>query len=173
MKGSTNNNILFYIVGIIPVVWIALLIAPYINGGLPEIIKEFPKAMENPLRLTFCENSIKVSLFSILIYGIAISIYESTKKNYRRKEEHGSAKWGNTKYIDKKYRQYPASENKILTQNVAIGLDAKKHRRNLNVLVCGRKSDQARQDSIGKPNVMQCGENTSYVILDPKRRNIA
>ena len=158
MRDNKNNNILFYVVGIIPVIWIALLIAPYINGGLPEIITELPKAMENPLRL---------------IYGMGISIYESTKRNYRRKEEHGSAKWGNAKYINKLYKQYPVSENKILTQNVAIGLNAKKHRRNLNVLVCGRKSEQVRQDFIGKPNVMQCSDNSSYVILDPKRRDIA
>jgi len=31
---------------------------------------------------------------------------------------------------------------------------------------------QVKQDSIGKPNVMQCG-SSSYVILDPKRRNFA
>ena len=173
MRDNKNNNILFYVVGIIPVIWIALLIAPYINGGLPEIITELPKAMENPLSLTFCANSIKVSLFFMLIYGMGISIYESTKRNYRRKEEHGSAKWGNAKYINKLYKQYPVSENKILTQNVAIGLNAKKHRRNLNVLVCGRKSEQVRQDFIGKPNVMQCSDNSSYVILDPKRRDIA
>lgn len=31
---------------------------------------------------------------------------------------------------------------------------------------------QVKQDSIGKPNVMQCG-SSSYVILDPKRWNFA
>ncbi len=137
MKDNTRTNTFLYITGIIPVIWIALLIAPYINGGLIEIIKEFPNAIENPFRLTFCENSIKVSLIFMLIYGMGIAIYESTKRNYRKKEEHGSAKWGISKNINKKYRQFPISENKILTQNVSIGLDGRKHRRNLNVLVCG------------------------------------
>lgn len=96
------------------------------------------------MRITLCENSIRVILFFMLIYGIGISIYESTKKNYRKKEEHGSAKWGIAKIINKKYKQYPVNHNKILTQNVAIGLEGRKHKRNLNVLVCGRKSEQVK-----------------------------
>ena len=60
------------------------------------------------------------------------------KKNYRRREEHGSAKWGIASVLNKKYRQKPFNDNKILTQNVAIGLNGKQHRRNLNVLICGR-----------------------------------
>lgn len=139
MIDKTGNNKVLYVVGIIPVMWLALLVAPYIDGGLVEIVKEFPKAIENPVRLTICANSIRVSLFCVLIYGMGIAIYESTKKNYRRKEEHGSAKWGNSKDVNKKYKQFPSSENKLLTQNVSIGLDGRKHRRNLNVLVCGRK----------------------------------
>ena len=39
--------------------------------------------------------------------------------------------------INKKYMQRPIYNNKILTKNVKIGLNGKKHRRNLNVLVCG------------------------------------
>ena len=167
MKENNRNNKIFYIIGVIPVVWIALLFAPFISGGLIEIIKEFPKAMENPFRLTFCTNSIRVSLFFVLIYVIGITIYESTKKNYRRKEEHGSAKWGSAKAINKKYKQYPVSQNKILTQNVSIGLDGKKHRRNLNVLVCGG-SGAGKTRFYAKPNIMQC--NCSFVCLDPKRR---
>ena len=128
--------------------------------------------MENPFNLIWCENSIKTILIFICFYVLGISIYESTKKNYRRREEHGSAKWGIASVLNKKYRQKPFNDNKILTQNVAIGLNGKQHRRNLNVLICGRWSVQAKQDSIGKPNVMQCG-SSSYVILDPKRRNFA
>ncbi len=167
MTDNNKTNTVLYIIGIIPVIWLALLIAPYIDGGLIEIIKEFPNAIYNPLRITFCEESIKVVLFSLLIYFMGISIYESTKKNYRRKEEHGSAKWGNAKILDKKYKQNPISDNKILTQNVKIGLDGKKHRRNLNVLICGG-SGAGKTRFYAKPNIMQC--NCSCVCLDPKRR---
>lgn len=169
MKDNTKANVVFYCFGIIPVVWIALLIAPYIDGGLIEIVKEFANVINNPFRITFCANSIKVILFALMIYALGIGMYESTKKNYRRKEEHGSAKWGNARTLNKKYQQYPISENKILTQNVKIGLNGKKHRRNLNVLVCGG-SGAGKTRFYAKPNIMQC--NCSFVALDPKRRAI-
>lgn len=73
----------------------------------------------------------------LLVYGIAIGVYLSTEHNYRRREEHGSAKWGTAGSVNKKYANKDKTENKLLTQNVAIGLDGRKHRRNLNVLVCG------------------------------------
>lgn len=128
-----------YILGIIPVIWIAILIAPYIDEGLIGVINNFSEITNNLFNLVWCENSIKTILIFVCIYIFAISIYETTKKNYRRREEHGSAKWGIAKVINKKYMQKPLKNNKILTQNVAIGLNGRKHRRNLNVLICGRK----------------------------------
>ena len=128
-----------YILGILPVTWIAILIAPYIKGGVINVVNNISVISSNPFNIIWCENSIKTILVFIWIYVLGISIYESTKKNYRRREEHGSAKWGNSKVINKKYMQKPLKNNKILTQNVAIGLNGRNHRRNLNVLVCGRK----------------------------------
>ena len=46
-----------------------------------------------------------------------------------------------------------------------IGLDGRKHRRNLNVLICGG-SGAGKTRFYAKPNIMQC--NCSFVILDPK-----
>lgn len=92
------------------------------------------------------------------------------RKNYRRREEYGSAKWGIVSAINKKYRQKPFCDNKILTKNLALGLDGKRHRRNLNVLVCGG-SGSGKTRFYCKPNVMQCSSKCSYVILDPKRRD--
>lgn len=128
-----------YILGILPVTWIAILIAPYIKGGVINVVNNISVISSNPFNIIWCENSIKNILVFICIYVLGISIYESTKKNYRRREEHGSAKWGDSKVINKKYMQKPLKNNKILTQNVAIGLNGRNHRRNLNVLVCGRK----------------------------------
>ena len=153
--------------GIIPIIWLAILIAPYTKGGIIAIVKQFSNIINNPFNFVWCENSLKTILIFLAIYVFGISIYVTTRKNYRRREEHGSAQWGNAKTINKKYRQEPFQNNKILTQNVVIGLDGKKHRRNLNVLVCGRQSEQEKLVFIGKPNVMQCGDS-SYVILDPK-----
>ena len=123
-------------------------------------------ALNNPMAITWCEDSVKTILIFIAAYGMGIGIYFSTKRNTRPKEEHGSAKWGDVSVVNKKYADKRFCENKILTQNVRIGLDAHKHRRNLNVLVCGG-SGAGKTRFYCKPNVMNCN-NTSLVILDPK-----
>ena len=153
-----------YFLGLIPVIWLALLLAPFIDDGLIEIVKKGSEALNNPFKISFVENSMKTILIFLLIYVFSIMLYESTRKNYRKREENGSAKWGEVKKINKKYKQ-PNNYNKILTKNVSIGLKGKKHRRNVNVLVIGG-SGAGKTYSYCKPNVMQC--NCSYVILDPK-----
>jgi len=162
---KNKNNKVLYFIGVIPTIWIALLIAPSIHGGLPTIIKDFPKAMENPFSIVFCHDSIKTIFIFTIAYLLGIGIYISTKKNYRRREEHGSAEWGDAKTINKKYEQNPYSSNKILTQNVCIGYDSRKHRRNMNTLIIGG-SGAGKTRFYAKPNVMQA--NTSLIILDPK-----
>lgn len=160
-----QSEIILALLGIVPIVWISLLIAPFTKEGLPSLFSKLGEIFNNPFHIVLCKDSLKTILIFLLIYGMAIGIYFSSKKNYRRKEEHGSAKWGIAKIIDKKYKQKPPSNNKLMTQNVSIGLDAKKHRRNLNTLVCGG-SGAGKTRFFCKPNLMQC--NTSFVILDPK-----
>lgn len=134
-----KSNIILYCFGGVAVVWFALVVAPYIDGGLIEIIKEVPIKLENPFNIEWCENSIKTILIFLVIYVLGIGVYVSTKRNYRKGKEYGSALWGIASVLNKKYMQHPKKNNKILTQNVNIGFNAKKHRRNLNVLVVGRK----------------------------------
>lgn len=164
-QDDRQSAIILSVIGIIPVVWLALLIAPSVGGGLPEILSKLLTVFNNPFHIEFCEDSLKTVLVLLLCYGFGIGIYFSTRKNYRRREEHGSAKWGNANAVNKKYFQTPKSENKLMTQNVAIGINAKKHRRNLNTLVCGG-SGAGKTRFYCKPNLMQA--NTSFVILDPK-----
>lgn len=165
MEDTKKTAIILSICGIIPVIWIALLIAPSSDGGLAQIMKDFSNVLNNPFNITWCNNSLRVLFICLLIYICSVILYISSRKNYRRGEEHGSAKWGNAKIVNKKYHQFPQENNKLLTQNVSIGLNAKKHRRNLNTLVCGG-SGAGKTRFYCKPNIMQC--NTSFVVLDPK-----
>ena len=162
-------SLILAVCGIVPVAWFALLTAPYVSGGLVEIVQNLSKAIENPFSITVCEDSLKTVLIFLLAYGMGIGIYLSTRRNYRRREEHGSAKWGDAGAVNKKYRDKDLSANKLLTQNVRIGLDGKKHRRNLNILVCGG-SGAGKTRFFCKPNAMQC--NTSMVILDPNGKEV-
>ena len=160
-----KEELVFCLCGIIPVIWLALLTAPYVSGGIIEITSRFPEALNHPFQITICRYSIKAVLIYLFAYGMGIGVYYSTRRNYRKGEEHGSAKWGGTGTVNKKYRDKDPAKNKLLTQNVRIGLDGKKHRRNLNILVVGG-SGAGKTRFFCKPNVMQC--NTSMVILDPK-----
>lgn len=164
-QDDKQSAVILSVIGILPVVWLALLIAPSVKGGLPEILPKLMTVFNNPFQMELCEDSLKTVLVLLLCYGFGIGIYFSTRRNYRRREEHGSAKWGDARAVNKKYCQTPKSENKLMTQNVSIGLNAKKHRRNLNTLVCGG-SGAGKTRFYCKPNLMQC--NSSFVILDPK-----
>ena len=106
--------------GIVPVVWIALLTAPYLTGGLPEVIQRFPDAINHPFHIRLCGDSFRAVLIFLLVYGMGIGIYVSTRKNYRRGEEHGSAAWGNARVVNKKYSEKDFGANKIMTSNVRI-----------------------------------------------------
>lgn len=158
-------SLTLYACGTIPVIWIALLLAPYVDGGLVALIRYGGAALNDPFHIVLCEDSLKAVLIFLTCYGLGIGIYLSTDRNYRRREEHGSAKWGVPGQVNQKYADKNITENKILTQNVAIGLDGRRHRRNLNILVCGG-SGAGKTRFFAKPNIMNA--NTSFVCLDPK-----
>ena len=145
--------------------WFGLLSAPCLKDGLIGLIRDLGIIMQNPFKIQLCEGSLKTVLIFVGIYGLGIGIYLSSSRNYRRREEHGSAQWGSPAQVNKKYADRIPTQNKILTQNVSVGLDGRKHRRNLNTLVCGG-SGAGKTRFFAKPNL--CQANSSYVVLDPK-----
>lgn len=160
-----RTGIIMAVLGVIPVTWAALMVAPFLSQGLAGIVTGFTTGMSEPTKITWCADSMKSILIFLAIYGMSVGVYLSTRRNYRRGEEHGSAKWGNARQLCKKYADKDKQQNIILTQNARIGLDGRKHRRNLNVMVVGG-SGAGKTRFYAKPNVMQA--NTSYVVLDPK-----
>lgn len=146
-------------------IWLGLIFAPYLEDGLIDFVAEIAKGNIEPLKVTFCSDSLKSVVLFLFMYFFGMAMYFSTRKNYRRGEEHGSAQWGSPAEINKKYLQKPQPANLLLTQNVHLGLNGKIHLRNLNVLVIGG-SGAGKTRFYCKPNIMQA--NTSFVILDPK-----
>lgn len=163
-KDRTDEYIVLGIL-IIPVLWGALLFAPHMHEGLFNAFSKFTEAMNYPFQITWCEDTPRTIILFLLIYLMGIGIYLSSIKNYRRQEEYGSAKWANTSKVNKKYANRNTFENKLFSQHFRLGLDGKKHRRNLNSLIIGG-SGAGKTRFYGKPNIMQC--NTSFVVLDPK-----
>lgn len=170
MKRENNQaDWIIAIAGVLPVTWFALLMAPFFSEGLMEVIEQFPKAIQHPFQIRLCKDSMKTVLIFLLSYGMGIGIYISTKRHYRRGEEHGSAKWGDAFSINKKYSVKSYEANKIMTQNVRISYNSRKHRRNLlSIIIGGSGSGKTR--FYAKPNLMQA--NTSFVVLDPKGENL-
>ena len=147
--------------------WAALLCAGCLtpNMKLAEMLTALSKAMNVPFAIHWTERSFSLLLVFSIIYGVAVAVYFSSKKNYRRGEEHGSAKWGNVFQLCRKYRDKKPEQNLILTQNFRLGLDGYKHKRNLNVLVIGG-SGAGKTRTYAVPNILQC--NCSFVVTDPK-----
>lgn len=138
---------------------------PAAHGGLPEIVARFPAVMNDPFHIELCGDSLKTVLVLLCAYGLAVGVILSSRRNYRRGEEHGSAKWGSARTVNRKYRAAAPEDNKIFTQNVRMGLDGRKHRRNLNTVVVGG-SGAGKTRFYAKPNL--CQANTSFTVLDPK-----
>jgi type IV secretion system protein VirD4 len=154
---------------LIPVViWLALKVAMCYSTELKlfDMLPLLTASLNQPLYLYLNEYSLKAVLIFLFIYACGVGIYFTSSENRRPGEEHGSAKWGNVssiarKYTDRKHRL----KNLILSQSLALSLNAKSHRRNLNVLIVGG-SGAGKTRFYAKPNIMQC--NTSFVIADPK-----
>lgn len=170
MNRQNETKTLILILSILSsvVAWFALLLASCYEQGIKlfELIDRLTVALGYPFQISLNEYSLKTVLIFLFLYLMGIGVYFSTRENRRPGEEHGSAKWGVVSAISKRYSdRTDRFHNLLLSQNMRIGLNAKKHRRNLNVLVIGG-SGAGKTRFYAKPNIMQC--NTSFVIADPK-----
>ena len=169
MNRQENQKTIYILLGILSVfvIWFALMVAGCYeeNIKLFELLDRLTVAINNPTHITFNEYSLKAVLIFLFLYAMGIGVYFSSSENRRPGEEHGSARWGNVKSVVKRYMDKDSYKNIILSQNIRLGLNAKKHRRNLNVLVIGG-SGAGKTRFYAKPNLMQC--NTSFIVADPK-----
>ncbi|HJH86124.1 MAG TPA: type IV secretory system conjugative DNA transfer family protein [Clostridiales bacterium] len=157
-----SNDTLFYLIGIIPVVWLALLLAQSLGGGLPELLRNLTSALGQPTNIIWTDKSLPTILICLAAYGMAVLLYRTNQGRTRDGEEHGSAAWATPASVNAQFAQ---KDSIPLTQHVRLGLDTHKHRRSLNVLVIGG-SGAAKTRSFVLPNILTA--NTNYVITDPK-----
>ena len=94
MKPQKRTPAWVYALGIVPAVWLALLVAPFISGGLQGVVTNLPQAMNHPFLIVWCEDSPRAVLLFLAAYGLGVGIFLSTRHPYRRGEEHGSAQVG-------------------------------------------------------------------------------
>ena len=144
------------------VLWAALLLAQCWGGGLPELLNKISVALQQPTAIQWTERSAPSIFICTCAYVFGLALYFTTRGQTRDGEEHGSARWGAPGELN---RQFSQKQSKILTRHVRLGLDSKKHKRSLNVLVIGG-SGAAKTRSYVLPNILEA--NSNYVITDPK-----
>lgn len=197
----------------IPVIWFGLLCGGAAAPGrtAAEWFDALSLSMEDPLRITITEYSVKAVLIILLVYLLCVFLFIDSQGKRRPGEEHGSARWGKARSVCAKYRYHtkfmerlktqvsriaaflrslpvllhikrltpeeqekmqvekalhlPCDKNIPITQNVCLGLDMRRHMRNLNVLLIGG-SGAGKSRFFCKPGIMQA--NCSYLICDPK-----
>lgn len=168
-RNENRKNMIIIFALLVPVViWFALKLAGCYEPELKlfDLLERLTESLNYPFDIHINEYSVKTALVFLLLYAMGIGIYFSSSEKRRPGEEHGSAEWGNVSALARKYADKADKfNNLILSQTMRLGLNAKKHRRNLNVLVVGG-SGAGKTRFYCKPNILQC--NASYIISDPK-----
>ena len=147
------------------VVWLGILASDCCGEGvkLTEFLSLFSEQLQHPFRLSLNGYTVRCVFAALCMYALAIGYYYTSKGNKRTGEEYGSAKWGDAVALNRKYRD--KTDNIILSQHISMGLDGRRHKRNLNVIVVGG-SGAGKTRGYVLPNIMEC--NCSYIIADPK-----
>lgn len=149
------------------ILWLGAVAAYAWEPGmnLIDFMGRFAVVVERPFSIGWTPQTPRFMLTALALYGCAICLYESTRQNRRPGEEHGSARWGSVRALDRKYRDKAPANNVILSQHLKMGLDGRKHRRNLLQIVVGG-SGSGKTRFLVKPNVYLA--NTSFIVTDPK-----
>lgn len=159
---ENREKLLFLLLPVPFLVWLALLFAPCLGGNLLRTLDGFEQALLRPFQITWCERSLRTILLFLLLYAAFLCAVKGAGPERRRGEEYGSAKWGDPKEVNKALAQ---SDSFPLTQHVSIGTDTHLHKRNLNILVLGG-SGAGKTRAVALPGVLNA--NCSFVITDPK-----
>ena len=151
----------------LPVMWIGAGMATGYEDGMTifELMGRFSEWADHPLIMRWTPYTLKFMGIALMLYLFAIVLFLSTKQNRRPGEEHGSARWGSAKQLDRKYRDKNPKRNAILTQHLRMSLNSRQHLRNLLQIIVGG-SGAGKSRNVVKPNVYEA--NASYIVTDPK-----
>ncbi len=130
-------------------------------------MEKFDDALLPPSLKLFNKTTLKAILISTIIYGIAVLMYLTSRRNLMHGKEYGTARFAEVAALNKKLADPDESKNRILSNNVRVSLDTTKTHINNNVLIIGG-SGAGKTFYMVKPNIMQMMEGGSFIALDPK-----
>ena len=132
--------------------------------NLSGLLNACNEMLAEPLPFEWSNQTPRFLLIFTGLYAVIALAASSEHRNTRPGEEHGSARWGNAKELNRRYRD-TQGPNLLMTRNIRIGVDGYKHKHNTNVLVVGG-SGTGKTRTYAVPNVLEAG--CSMVITDPK-----
>ena len=132
--------------------------------NLSGLLNACNEMLAEPLPFEWSNQTPRFLLIFTGLYAVIVLAASSEHRNTRPGEEHGSARWGNAKELNRRYRD-TQGPNLLMTRNIRIGVDGYKHKHNTNVLVVGGPGT-GKTRTYAVPNVLEAG--CSMVITDPK-----
>lgn len=145
--------------------WAGALLAPALEGDRAGLPARLVAALADPLAVRPTGQAARGAVVLAAAAALALACYLTSRRNWRRREEHGSAEWGSVRAACRRYRGGDPLSDRLLTERFHMSLDGRRHRRNLNTLVCGG-SGSGKTRGYSLPNAMQAA--SSMVVLDPK-----
>lgn len=165
MKKSFKDSAPLWALFSLPVLYFAVVAASVYEEGMT-LFQLVPLLTD--AKLSSVQWTAYTPRFILLFMGLyagGIVLYYSAQQNRRPGEEHGSAKWGSVRELNRKYSDKDSTRNAILTKHLRMSLNGRQHLRNLLQIVVGG-SGAGKTRYVVKPNLMLA--NASFIATDPK-----
>lgn len=137
------------------------------SGDIVLILNKFNVAIKNPFGNYYNANTLRAVIYGSLIYGMAVLMYVTSRRNLMHGKEYGTARFADIRMVNKALADKDESKNRILSNNVRMSADTSVTGLNNNMLVIGG-SGAGKTFFIVKPNIMQMMLNNSFIATDPK-----
>lgn len=161
--------------------WIGIMVGAvfatyfgYLLGGawykgieFAEFMSRLNEVLSKPFRWYFNDNTLFFIVFVLVVYGMIVLMYYSSRRNLMPGKEYGTAKIESPATINKVIQDEDVDFNRILSQNLRMSLNFRKLKLNGNILICGG-SGAGKTFYEVKPNLMQMPHNCSFICTDPK-----
>lgn len=165
MKKSFKDSAPLWALFSLPVQYFAVMAASVYEEGMT-LFQLVPLLTGSRLEdIHWTAYTVKFMLGALMLYAVAIVLYYSAQQNRRPGEEHGSAKWGSVRELNRKYSDKDPKRNAILTRHLGMSLNGRQHLRNLLQIIVGG-SGAGKTRYVVKPNLMLA--NASFIATDPK-----
>lgn len=137
------------------------------SGDIVLILNKLNVAIKNPFGNYYNANTLRAVIYGSLIYGMAVLMYVTSRRNLMHGKEYGTARFADIRMVNKALADKDESKNRILSNNVRMSTDTSVTGLNNNMLVIGG-SGAGKTFFIVKPNIMQMMLNNSFIATDPK-----